>query len=116
MRGGSDARVVRGMSRLLWLGGRLLQMIPTLVLIGLVVFVLVHMLPGDIVTAMLGDHATPQAVANMRAALGLDHSLAEQFVLFLRQAIHMDFGMSLANGIPVATLIAQRLARTSSNV
>lgn len=100
------------MNRLLWFAGRLLQMIPTLVLIGLVVFVLVHMLPGDIVTAMLGDHATPQAVANMRAALGLDYSLAEQFVLFLRQAVHLDFGLSLAHGIPVATLIAQRLPVT----
>ncbi len=101
------------MSRGTWLVGRLLQIIPTLVLIGVVVFVLVHLLPGDIVTSMLGDHATKQAVANMRRALGLDRTLPEQFVLFIGQALRGNFGDSLAHGIPVATLIAQRLPVTA---
>lgn len=101
------------MSRGTWLVGRLLQIVPTLVLIGVVVFVLVHLLPGDIVTAMLGDHATVQAVANLRHSLGLDRPLAEQFVLFVSHALRGEFGDSLAHGIPVATLIAQRLPVTA---
>ncbi len=100
------------MSRGTWLAARLLQIIPTLILIGAVVFLLVRMLPGDIVTAMLGDRATTQAVINMRHALGLDRSVPEQFILFLRAAVHGDFGDSLAYRIPVTTLIAQRLPVT----
>jgi peptide/nickel transport system permease protein len=100
------------MSRGTWFAARLLQIIPTLVLIGAVVFLLVRMLPGDIVTAMLGDRATDRAVANMRHALGLDRSIPEQFVLFLRAMLHGDLGDSLAYRIPVTTLIEQRLPVT----
>lgn len=91
---------------------RLLQLIPTLFIIVAVVFLLVHLLPGDPASALLGDRALDADVARIKHQLGLDRSLPEQFLLFLNQILHGDLGMSIANRVPVTRLIADRLPVT----
>jgi peptide/nickel transport system permease protein len=91
---------------------RLLQIIPTFLLIGVVVFVLARLLPGDPVSAMLGDRATDEAVNRLRQQMGLDRSIWTQFVLFLGNILKGDFGTSIAYRVPVTTIIAERLPVT----
>ena len=91
---------------------RLVQIVPTFLLIGVVVFVLARLLPGDPVSAMLGDRATDEAVNRLRAQMGLDRSIFEQFLLFLGHSLRGDFGTSIAYRVPVTTLVAERLPAT----
>ena len=100
------------MSRGGWLLSRLLQMIPTFLLISIAVFVLARMLPGNAVEAMLGERGTDEAVARLTAQLGLDKSIGMQLLAFLDGAVHGRFGISLAFRIPVMRLITERLPVT----
>ena len=95
-----------------WLAARLLQIVPTFLLIGLAVFVLARLLPGNAVEAMLGDRGTDEAVARLTHQLGLDQSIGMQLLTFLGSAVHGDFGNSLAYHIPVSRLILERLPVT----
>ncbi len=92
--------------------GRIAQIIPTFFLIGVVVFVLARLLPGDAVSAMLGDRATDEAVRRITHQLGLDRSMVAQFLTFIGQAAQGHFGQSLAFRVPVASLISERLPVT----
>lgn len=94
------------------IAGRIAQIVPTFFLIGLVVFVLARLLPGDAVSAMLGDRATDETVRRLSHQLGLDQSILSQLVTFLAQAAQGRFGNSLAFRVPVASLIAERLPVT----
>jgi peptide/nickel transport system permease protein len=100
------------MGRSGWLAARLLQIVPTFLLIGLAVFVLARLLPGNAVEAMLGDRGTNAAVARMTHQLGLDQSIGVQLLAFLGAAVHGNFGDSLAYHIPVSRLIMERLPVT----
>ena len=100
------------MSRGAWLISRLLQMVPTFLLIGLAVFVLARLLPGNAVMAMLGDRGSDEAVARLTASLGLDKSVFAQLVAFLEGVVSGRLGDSLAFRIPVTRLIAERLPVT----
>jgi peptide/nickel transport system permease protein len=100
------------MNRTAIIAARLLQIVPTFLLIGAVVFVLARLLPGDPVSAMLGDRATDEAVNRLRQQMGLDRSIWTQFVLFLRSVIQGDFGVSIAFRVPVTSIIAERLPVT----
>ena len=100
------------MNRGRWLAARLLQIVPTFLLIGLVVFVLARLLPGNIVEAMLGDRASDEAVARLTHQLGLDQSIGMQLLAFLAAAVHGNFGNSLAYHVPVSSLILERLPVT----
>jgi len=95
-----------------WLAARLLQIIPTLVMIGLITFVLARLLPGDVVTAMLGDRGSDEAIAQLTHQLGLDQNIAVQLVAYLDALLHGQFGTSLAFHAPVTELIAERLPVT----
>lgn len=95
-----------------WLAARLLQIIPTLVMIGLVAFVLARLLPGDVVTAMLGDRASDEAIARLTHQVGLDRNIAVQLVAYIDALLHGQFGTSLAFRTPVTALIAERLPVT----
>jgi peptide/nickel transport system permease protein len=94
------------------LPGRLLQMIPTFILIGVVVFVLIRLLPGDPAAALLGVHATPEALARINAQLGFNRPIWVQFLLFAERLLHGDLGISVSERIPVTEVIAQRLPVT----
>jgi len=91
---------------------RLLQIVPTFLAIGAVVFVLARLLPGDPVSAMLGDRATEEAVARLRSQMGLDQPLWTQFLLFAGRMLHGDLGTSIALRVPVTAVIAERLPAT----
>lgn len=100
------------MNRAGYIAARIVQIVPTFILIGLVVFVLARLLPGDPVSAMLGDRATDEAVNRLRSQMGLDRSIWTQFVFFLENVMKGDFGMSIAYRVPVTRLIAERLPVT----
>ncbi len=100
------------MSRGAWLAGRLLQIIPTLLLIGLAAFLLARALPGNAVLAMLGDHASDATVERLTQQMGLDRSIGVQLWAYLSAVVHGDFGVSTAFRIPVLRLIADRLPAT----
>lgn len=84
----------------------------TLVVISLVIFMAVEMLPGDIATEILGQMATPDAVASIRQELGLDQPVLYRFFDWLTGLLTGDFGQSLATGKPVLGLIDDRLINT----
>src|SRR6202049_2377493 len=87
---------------------RLLRLLPTLLIVGGLVFMFVHLLPGDPARPRPGPDGTPETVALVRQDLGLDRSLPEQFVRFTTGALHGDFGKSLRTKRPVATEIGDR--------
>ncbi|WP_216320489.1 ABC transporter permease [Deinococcus aestuarii] len=91
---------------------RLLQMIPTLILAAVLVFILVRLLPGDPASAILGDRATPEIVERTRRELGLDQPLVVQFARFAGRLLQGDFGISTSLKVPVLRLIAERLPVT----
>src|SRR5438552_11971422 len=92
---------------------RLLGLIPTLALVALLVFLFVHLLPGDPARLAAGPDATPQTVALVRQDLGLDKSLPEQFVRFTTGVLHGDFGRSLRTKRPVGPKTPVGFFRTS---
>ena len=91
---------------------RLLGLIPTLLIVGVLVFMFVHLLPGDPARLAAGQDATPETVKLVREDLGLDKSLPEQFLRFAGGVLRWDFGKSLRTKRPVRTEIAERFMPT----
>ncbi|MFD2417643.1 ABC transporter permease [Amycolatopsis pigmentata] len=91
---------------------RLLQAIPTLLVLSMLVFTWLRVLPGGPATALLGDKATPQKVADMNRILGLDQPVFVQYFKFLGRLFTGDFGSSLASGDPVLAEIGRRFPAT----
>ena len=91
---------------------RLLATIPVLLGLSIVLFAFVHMLPGDPVVALLGQHATPELTAQIRQQLGLDLPLHEQYLRYLGDLLRGDFGKSIINNRPVLTEFANRFPGT----
>ncbi len=92
---------------------RFVQTIPVLLGVATLVFLLIHLVPGDPVQAMLGDTAEPADVARLRTQLGLDRPLHVQYFAFLAGIARGDFGTSLRTREPVLRSIAERLPATS---
>jgi glutathione transport system permease protein len=91
---------------------RLLGLIPTLLLVGALAFLFVHLLPGDPARLAAGPEATPEAVALVRQDLGLDKPLPQQFVRFFSGILHGDFGRSLRTKRLVSVEIGERFMPT----
>src|SRR5512147_611691 len=91
---------------------RLLGLLPTLFIVGLLVFLFVHLLPGDPARLAAGVDATPETVELVRKDLGLDRPLPEQFIRFASGVARFDFGHSIRTKRPVATEIADRFMPT----
>ncbi len=87
-------------------------MIPVLLGISLVVFLMLHLIPGDPALMMLGTKATPEAVAKLHVRLGLDKPLVIQFLSFLGNLLKGNLGDSYFYNQPVLSLILSRLAPT----
>ena len=87
-------------------------MLLTLLFVSLLVFVVVRVLPGDPALIMLGIEASPDAVAKMREALGLDRPVPVQYAEWAGRAVLGDLGRSIQYDVPVAGLIASRLSVT----
>ena len=90
---------------------RLYQAALVMVTVAFIAFMLFQYV-GDPITFMLGQDATPEQVAELRAALGLDQPFVVQFWHFLANAVQGDFGISLRQGTPVSQLIAERFPAT----
>lgn len=91
---------------------RLLGLLPTLLIVAVLVFLFVHLLPGDPARLAAGPDADPQTVALVRQDLGLDRPLPEQFVSFFTHMLKGDFGTSMRTRRPVSTEIAERFMPT----
>jgi peptide/nickel transport system permease protein len=86
--------------------------IPTLFVVSLVMFAVIHLTPGDPAQLILGEDATPQALASMRTALGEDQPLPVQYLAWLSAFVRGDMGRSLATNQPVTEAIASRIPIT----
>jgi peptide/nickel transport system permease protein len=82
---------------------RLIGAIPVLFGLSVVLFAFVRLLPGDPAIAILGQHATPQLIAQIHQSLGLDRPIYVQYVSYITGLFHGDFGASIINGRPVLT-------------
>jgi glutathione transport system permease protein len=91
---------------------RLLGLVPTLLIVAVLVFLFVHMLPGDPARLAAGQDADAQTVELVRQELGLDRPLHEQFVHYFGRMLNGDFGTSMRTRRPVATEIAERFGPT----
>ena len=88
---------------------RLVTVVPTLIGVVIVTFLLTRVLPGDPAVYFAGPAATPQSIAEIRKSLGLDKPLPEQFLRYVNDLSHGNFGNSLSTGRSVATEITSRL-------
>lgn len=88
---------------------RLLQWIPMLLVSTVVLFVLIRMMPGDVVDVLAGSDASPEVVAAIRTQYGLDEPLTHQYVAWLWQFVQGNFGESLIYHRDIGSLIGTRL-------
>ena len=102
----------RGGTLLSSVAWRLVQVIPTVLIATFIIFLLQHLIPGDVATALAGDNATPQLIASIRKDLGLDQPLLLQYWTWLSHALRGDLGTSAITGQSVTSLMAQRLPAT----
>ncbi|MDR6290072.1 peptide/nickel transport system permease protein [Inquilinus ginsengisoli] len=94
---------------LMW---RLLDAVPTILLVLTLVFVCMRILPGDPALAALGDNALPDQLAAFREKMGLNVPLWQQYLNFLGGVLTLDFGRSLMNNTSVLQLLAYNLPYT----
>ena len=92
---------------------RVLALVPVLIGVSVIVFLFLHLIPGDSATAILGEHATPDAIVQLRAAYGLDQPWPTQYVIFVGHILHGDLGKSIRSNVPVTAELSQRLPATA---
>jgi ABC-type dipeptide/oligopeptide/nickel transport system permease component len=95
-----------------FVGQRLLTLIPTLFAVLTLAFVLVRIVPGDPALIILGDQATPEAIAKFHEQTGLNKPIWQQYVAFLTQLIQGDLGVSMISNRPVLTSVLEVLPYT----
>lgn len=95
-----------------YISRRLLNLIPVLLGITLLVFVFLHLIPGDPAVVMAGERATPEQVAALREQLGLNQPLPVQYLVFLSNLLRLNFGTSIISGVPIAEEIKTRWPAT----
>lgn len=100
------------MGRFGFIGMRLLQAIPVMFGVTVVCFFILRLIPGDPVAVMLGSNYTPERAAVLRANLGLDKSLWEQYWLFLTNIVQGDLGQSIYYSSSVRDLVVERIPVT----
>ncbi len=91
---------------------RLVLLLPVVLIVGVVVFALVHLTPGDPAAVILGDRATAEDIERLRDQLGLNDPLPLQFVRWIGGAVRLDFGESIFLGESVTSALAGRLQPT----
>ena len=89
-----------------------LTIVPVLLGVSVLVFSFIHLIPGDPALTMLGERATPEKVAEVRARLGLDRPIWQQYVLYIGRALQGDLGVSIIRGDPVASDLLRRFPAT----
>ncbi|MFN3520718.1 MAG: ABC transporter substrate-binding protein [Phenylobacterium sp.] len=93
-----------------YVAGRLVSLALTFLAATVVVFALIQIVPGDPAAFMMGLNANPEAVAALRAQMGLDAPAPERYLTWIAGLAHGDFGASYTYRVPVAQLIAERMA------
>jgi len=88
------------------------MLIPVAFGVTLIVFFMIHLIPGDPARTILGIHATPARIAILHREWGLNRPLISQYLLFLDRILHGNLGPSLYYGVPATTVIMQRLPAT----
>ncbi len=91
---------------------RLFATLPVMAVVALFVFFLLRFAPGDPAAIIAGEDATAEAIAAVRAKLGLDRPMVEQFFVWTMQLLRGDMGVSIFSNMPVTRLISQRLEPT----
>jgi len=100
------------MGRMTFVFRRLLQLIPVAIGVTILVFFMIHLIPGDPARTILGIHATPRTVALLHQQWGLNRPLISQYWLFLDRLLHGNLGVSLYYGGSAASLIISHLPPT----
>ena len=95
-----------------YVGKRLLALIPVLLGLSLIVFMIMALIPGDPALAILGSYATPQSLRSLRIELGLDRSLPMQYLIWIDNIVHGDFGRSYSLNRPVLDEVIERFRAT----
>jgi peptide/nickel transport system permease protein len=95
-----------------FVGRRLLQLVPVAVGVTIIVFFMIHLIPGDPARTILGIHATPKAIAELHREWGLNRPLISQYWLFLDRLVHGNLGQSLIYGVSASSLILSHLPAT----
>jgi len=93
---------------------RIAATLPATAVVALIVFLLIHLAPGDPAALIAGDLATADDIAKLRTALGLDEPLWRQFARWATRLLQGDFGTSIFTQMPVTALLAQRIEPTLS--
>ena len=88
---------------------RLLMLIPVFFIISIVIFLIIHLVPGDPIDNMIKIGSTPEQRAELAAKFGLDRPLLEQYVIWITNVLRGDLGNAIVMRRPVADLIAQNL-------
>ena len=91
---------------------RILATIPVMGVVGVAVFMLLHLTPGDPAAVIAGDYARPEDIDRIRAQLGLDRPVHVQFLTWVGSILAGDLGVSIFSDLPVSHLIGQRLEPT----
>lgn len=91
---------------------RLIALVPVLAVVGVLVFLLVHVAPGDPAAVMAGNEATPERIAQLRQDMGLDRPVWEQFVSWVSAVLRGDLGESLFLNQSVSESLVQRMEPT----
>lgn len=91
---------------------RLVDLIPTLLVVATTVFIITRMIPGDPAAVLLGPQASPDEIAKMRESLGLNEPMYLQYIDFLGSLLQGDLGTSLGYHQPVLSLILERFPNT----
>ena len=96
-----------------YLASRLLQTIPTVILVTVAVFLMLHLTPGDPAEVFLGDkRSTPELLEKVREDMGLNRPLHIQYLSYMGNALRGDLGRSLQTNVPVMDQILTRLPWT----
>ena len=95
-----------------YIGLRIVDAVPTVILVLSLVFVALRLLPGDPAQVVLGDNATSAQLELFRKQMGLDAPLWHQYLSFMYNVATLRFGRSLVNGVPIIRLLAVNLPYT----
>src|SRR6201998_2908616 len=92
-----------------FLARRLFYLVPVLLAVSLLTFLIASLLPGDLAYTILGDQATPEKVAALRADMGLDQPIWVRYFGWLGNIMQGDFGRSFRTGQTVLQAVTERL-------
>jgi peptide/nickel transport system permease protein len=91
---------------------RLWQIVPVMFLVSIVIFSIIHLIPGNPAQIIAGPNATPEQLAALEERLGLDQPIWRQYLIWLGNVVTGDLGVSYINKYPVSAMIAQRIPAT----